>query len=187
MVYVSANNSVAAACPREPYKLLLKVGYIRHSRLHLLLDCLRQRIVRLAVGGAVVVVYLVKPQQKRIAHVAEHGKPLHVGGDGVEDVAVGNIIATAVALVYKVLDEAYIVERERHHAVDKVVVVAPDVYYFGALFLHHLHYHLEEVGVFGLPFARAALAQCPAVYYVAVENEAAAVDRLQKISNFCCL
>ena len=25
--------------------------------------------------------------------------------------------------------------------VDKVVVVAPDVYYFGALFLHHLHYH----------------------------------------------
>lgn len=64
-------------------------------------------------------------------------------------------------------------------------MVAPDINDLCPVFLHHLHDHLEEIGVYLLPSPGANPVDGPAVDDVAIHDELVAVDRLKELRHLC--
>ena len=80
------------------------------------------------------------------------------------------------------LDDNFFACRDWKKILQKVIMVAPDVYHLGDAILHHPHYRLEKEGVFRLPAALpGSLLQLPAVNDIPVENQPVAVNSAQEL------
>ena len=147
-----------------------------------MLDELGQGEIRLALLEPVPVVYAVDAQQGIVAYVSQLGEPFHVGSDGIEHVPVRHEISLVTALEFVVPHYADSPELQRRKILQKVIMVAPDVYHLGDAILHHPHYRLEKEGVFRLPAALpGSLLQLPAVNDIPVENQPVAVNSAQEL------
>ena len=185
-VDVAADDAGAAALVRKARDVALEFRDVVHRALHAGLDGLAERPVFLAAPRAPVVVGAVEVEQHLVAPVAEVREEDEIARDGVEHVAVQHQIAAAVRrLVQVLLDDGEVLEVEREHLAEHVVVVAAQVDHLRVAFFHVFEDDADETRVGVVPLAAAH--ELPAVNDVAVEDELLAADVAEKMRDLADL